>query len=48
MYSECDICENEDVDVLLYAKEGQIVAICKKCRDNISKYFGIDFEEVNE
>jgi hypothetical protein len=45
LYGDCDICEGEDVDLFLYAKESQVITICATCKNNIAKHFGIEFED---
>jgi hypothetical protein len=47
-YEDCDICEREDCEVTICAKDGRVVFLCDTCMRNLAKLFGFKFEEAEE
>jgi hypothetical protein len=47
-YADCDICEREDCEVTICARDGKVVFLCDTCMRNLTKHFDLIFEEAEE
>jgi len=48
LYGECDICEVEDTECKIYAADGSVIILCKRCRQNVATYLSVQFNEGDD